>query len=85
MNVYDIAEISYKNGYEKGYKEGRERLLKTIEITYCTNVACPFNDCYKHPCKLEGEKDRLKFVSIADFSGVCRRYIGYLVNELMGE
>lgn len=85
MNLYDISEMSYKNGYEKGYKEGRESILKTIEITYCTNVACPFNDCCKHPCKLEEEKDVSKYVRIADFSGVCRRYIGYLVDEIMGE
>lgn len=86
MNMYDIAEESYKNGYEKGYRDGKVDLLKMIKITYCANSVCPYEDCYKHLTKIkELDKEKNEYVRMADFSGVCRKYIDYLVDELMGE
>lgn len=86
MNLYDISEISYKNGYEKGYHDGKMDLLKMIKITYCVNSLCPYEDCYKHLTKVkELDKEKNDAVRIADFSGVCRKYIDYLIEELMGE
>lgn len=85
MNMYDIAEESYKNGYERGYKDGKVDLLKMIKITYCVNSACPYEDCYKHLTKVnELDKEKNETVRIADFSGVCRKYINYLIDEILG-
>jgi hypothetical protein len=77
MNKYDIAEESYKNGYKKGYRDGRVDLLKMIKITYCSNNTCPYVDCYKHLANSTSD------VRTADFSVVCRKYIHYLVDELL--
>ena len=86
MNMYDIAEESYKNGYEKGYKDGKVDLLKMIKITYCSNADCPYEDCYKHLTKIKRlDKEKNPYVRMADFSGVCRKYIGYLVDKIFDE
>lgn len=50
------------------------------DITYCINAECPFKDCERH---LRRAKSR--FVSVANYDGVCRRYIGHLLNELNEE
>lgn len=70
---------------KKGYKEGKMDLLKAAKITYCVNSACPYGDCYKHLTKVKDIEDKNGHVNIADFSGVCRRYISYLVEELTGD
>lgn len=47
------------------------------DITYCINAKCPFKDCERH---LRRAKSRI--VSVANFDGVCRRYIDHLMDEL---
>lgn len=50
------------------------------DMTYCTNTDCPFKDCeryWKHIKELAKQGE--KYVSLADFSGVCREYISYLL------
>lgn len=50
------------------------------DITYCSSVACPSEDC----------KIKLKnidipvgtIISMADFSGTCRFYIGWILSEI---
>lgn len=57
-----------------------------LDMTYCTNTDCPFKDCeryWKHIKELAKQGE--KYVSLADFSGVCREYISYLLNELENE
>lgn len=50
------------------------------DITYCMSDGCPFQDCERHPSHLQEAKEAgHRVVSIADFSGVCRRYIAELV------
>ena len=49
------------------------------DITYCMNMDCPFKDCDRHLCRAQN-----KMVSIAALDGTCRRYIAYLVDEVMG-
>ena len=87
MNWYDISEESYKNGYEKGYKDGKKDLLKMVKVTYCTNTDCPYDDCYKHFSKVKEVKEKGvdNYVNLADFSGVCRKYISYLVDNFFDE
>ena len=49
-------------------------------MTYCANADCPFKECYRHLCNLKKvDRDSNKYVNIADYSGHCRDYIGYLV------
>ena len=47
-------------------------------MVYCRNNQCPFKDCDKHISKAKN----LYEVYIADFDGVCRRYIGWLLKEV---
>ena len=49
------------------------------EKTYCLNVDCPFKDCDKHICHCQNE-----IALVANFDGVCKKYISYLLNECMG-
>ena len=53
------------------------------DITYCINGQCPFEECERHPSKIaEAQKQGQRFVSVANFDGVCRKYIGHLVDEV---
>lgn len=53
------------------------------DITYCCNSECPFKDCERHLNKIDQQTHRT--VSISNFDGVCRRYIGWLVDEVRKE
>lgn len=56
------------------------------DITYCINTGCPFKDCDRHDSKAsQAAVDGRGYVSIADYSGVCRRYISHLVDEIRKE
>lgn len=50
------------------------------DMTFCTNKDCPFKDCERHNKHLKGVYG---LVSVADFSGTCRRYISYVVKEVI--
>lgn len=56
----------------------KEGVRKMADITYCMNVEC-FKDCDRHLCRAQN-----KMVSIAALDSTCRRYIAYLVDEVMG-
>lgn len=52
------------------------------DITYCTNTNCPFKECERYLDKVKTSKAAIcgrGYVSVSDFSGVCRDYIWYLV------
>lgn len=54
-----------------------------LDITYCSNAGCPFKECGRHPAVLQ-EVRRLHIgatVSVADLSGTCRDYIGWLAER----
>ena len=52
------------------------------DITYCTNKDCPFKKCERHYSKASrAALIGTGYVSVADYSGVCREYIGYLVDK----
>ena len=52
------------------------------DITYCLNSNCPFTDCEKHCSKIkEAASNGKGYVSVSNFDGMCRRYIGYLVEH----
>ena len=54
------------------------------DITYCINASCPFKDCEKHSEKIKDAATSGKgYVSVSDWGGVCRRYIGYVVEEVV--
>lgn len=48
---------------------------------YCSNGNCPFEDCEGHLKHLAGREPEGE-VRIAGLDGVCRRYIGWLVEEV---
>ena len=50
------------------------------EAVYCVNGGCPFTDCKKNPKNLPESGVKMK-VRIAGLDGVCRRYIGWLVDK----
>ena len=49
------------------------------DITYCMAPECPFKDC---ECHCENLRTQTGVVSIAYRAGTCRRYIGWLVNQV---
>lgn len=52
------------------------------DITYCINGQCPFEECERHPGKIaEAARQGRGYVSVSNFDGVCRKYIGHLVDE----
>lgn len=55
------------------------------DITYCSNVNCPFESCERNLRRLPSGAYRDRLVSIADFAGTCREYIWFLVNQERGE
>lgn len=50
------------------------------DAVYCSNGNCPFGDCKKHLKNL-AERNIKERICVADFDGVCRRYIGWLVEK----
>ena len=44
--------------------------------TYCINKECPFKSCEKHLKHCRAKKRK---VLVANYDGVCREYIGYIV------
>ena len=56
-----------------------------LDITYCTSEGCPFKECERHQTKLKqvARKFPGRMVSMADLSGTCPDYIGWLIKEEM--
>lgn len=54
-----------------------------LDITYCTNQGCLFKGCEIHPVALRKlqRSHPGRMVSVADYSGTCREYIGWLVGR----
>lgn len=48
------------------------------EITYCTNMNCPFEKCEKHLSHLKRYKGQKMTVKVANMGGVCREYLEYV-------
>ena len=56
------------------------------DITWCVSPDCPSKDCKIHIRNLPKPKgDEKLIVSMADFSGVCRYYIGWVLSEVEHE
>lgn len=51
------------------------------DITYCMNNYCPFTDCERHIDNAPAEG----LISFAWLDGTCRRYIGWLVDQVKEE
>lgn len=49
--------------------------------TYCINGNCPFKSCKKH---LKHCRSKKRKVWVANYDGVCRKYISWLVDEAVG-
>ena len=49
---------------------------------YCINTTCPFTICEKHLNKLKPTKYKEAYVKVADYDGVCRDYISYVLNNI---
>ena len=53
------------------------------DITYCTSIACPSKEC-----RIKVTNNRFHpgdIISMADFSGTCRFYIGWMVDKIEAE
>lgn len=53
------------------------------DITYCASKDCPSKECKIKIGNNHFEPHEV--ISMADFSGVCRFYIGWLVSEIEKE
>jgi len=50
------------------------------DITYCASTDCPSTDC---KVKIQNNKFQPgEIISMADFSGVCRYYIGWVLAQI---
>ena len=54
------------------------------DITFCSYKDCPLTDCERHLINVKQPYPK-GYISISDFSGICRDYIGYLVDEIEKE
>lgn len=52
------------------------------DITYCSSADCPSKDCKRKVTNNNFESEEL--ISVADFSGTCRFYIGWIAHEVEG-
>lgn len=50
------------------------------DVTYCASTDCPSTEC---KLKLTNNKfEPVEIISMANFEGQCRFYIGWLVDEI---
>ena len=49
------------------------------DITYCASADCPSKDCKRKVTNNNFEPEEL--ISVADFSGTCRFYIGWIAHK----
>lgn len=61
----------------------KAKTTSPLDIAYCSNSRCPFKRCEIHPVVLRKlQKDYPgRMVSVADYSGTCREYIGWLTSK----
>ena len=52
-------------------------------ITYCTAIECPSTECRIKVSNNHFNAEDI--ISMADFSGVCRFYIGWVLSKIEGE
>ncbi len=50
--------------------------------TYCINKECPFKSCEKHLKHCRAKKRK---VLVANYDGVCREYISWLLDKYWRE
>lgn len=55
----------------------------TKDITYCAAIDCPSKECKIKVTNNHFSSNDL--ISVADFSGVCRFYIGWVLSEVENE
>ena len=56
------------------------------DITYCDNTDCPNKKCDRHPTKISRAAiDGRGYVSVANFGGTCRWYLGYLLEKIQND
>lgn len=77
MTLWSATESSWKNSITRT----PIRRLVMADMTYCDYLDCPFKDCERHL----RNAPKSGMVSIANLAGVCRRYIGWLVEEADNE
>ena len=53
------------------------------DVTWCVSKDCPSEDCRIHIRQCKAEPGEL--VSMADFSGQCRYYIGWVLEQIESE
>lgn len=48
------------------------------DITYCTNMNCPFEKCEMHLSHLKKYKGQKMTVKVANLGGICEEYLTYV-------
>ena len=56
-----------------------------VDITYCTNMNCPFEKCERHLSHLKKFKGQKMAVKVANFGGVCKDYLAYVYDCIVEE
>ena len=54
------------------------------DVTYCDNAGCPFKDCESHLIHTK-KFPAGTMISLANYAGTCRQYIGWLVDKVSKE
>lgn len=74
MNDYDLSEICYKNGYEKGYAEGRaDAEVSMREIAGWIKPYPPTVKMYRRYCPKCGETAYTIGVETLNYCSCCGR------------
>lgn len=53
------------------------------DVTWCVSADCPSEDCRIHIRQCKAKPGEL--VSMADFSGQCRYYVGWVLEQIESE
>ena len=56
-----------------------------LDITYCTNMNCPFEKCERHLSHLKKFKGQKVTVKVANLGSVCRDYLAYVYDCIVEE
>ena len=87
MNKYIDADRA-KNGIMKFVNENGEIVGMFVNDFNILLERCAADDCPSKECRIKITNNHFNagdIISVADLSGVCRFYIGWVLNKMEGE
>ena len=51
------------------------------DMIYCVNESCPYKDCIRSAAQFDGDPEKRKAISTANWQGICKRYAYSVANK----